>query len=273
MKLKKLAGFALAAIAVFSLAACGSSNKKESTSQLDKIKKAGVLKVATSADFPPFEFQTKVDGKNKIVGSDIDMMNAVGKELGVKVEFENMSFDSVLAYVQAGKADVAVSGISATAKREKTFAFTTNYYNPPQVVVVQKQNVDKLTKTADFKGKNMAAQKGSLQETLVTEKMPDASMVSLKQVPDMISELNQGTVDGVLLEKTIAQSYIAKNPNLALSKIEFETDESNGYAVALQKDSTDLQKELNTIIKKLIKEGKIDGYVEKNSTLANSSAE
>ena len=80
--MKKITGLVMALSALFIFAACGgggnntsdSSNAK-SEDQLAAIKKAGVLKVATSADYAPFEFHTMVDGKDKIVGADIDLVN------------------------------------------------------------------------------------------------------------------------------------------------------------------------------------------------------
>lgn len=149
--MKKITGLVMTLVALFSLAACGgggdktadSSNAK-SEDQLAAIKKAGVLKVATSADYAPFEFHTMVDGKDKIVGADIDLVNAIAKELGVKAEVSDMSFNTVLASLKEGKSDIAISAISATPERKEQFAFTDNYYNPPQVVIINKKTKTNL---------------------------------------------------------------------------------------------------------------------------------
>ena len=109
--------------ALATLGACGSSNttaQGQEKDQLAAIKKSGVLKVATSADYAPFEFHTMVDGKDKIVGSDIDLAKAIAKELGVKAEVSDMNFNTVLASLKEGKADLAISAISATDERKQT---------------------------------------------------------------------------------------------------------------------------------------------------------
>ena len=64
-----------------------------------------------------------VNGKDTLVGADIELAKAIGEKLGVKVEFSVMSFDNVLANVQSGKADIAIAGISVTDERKKVYDF------------------------------------------------------------------------------------------------------------------------------------------------------
>src|SRR5699024_6707997 len=135
-RMKKITGLVMTLVALVTLAACGggndksadSSSKEKTEDQLAAIKKAGVLKVATSADYAPFEFHTMVDGKDKIVGADIDLVNEIAKELGVKAEISDMSFNTVLASLKKGESDIAISAISATKERKEQFNFTDNYY-------------------------------------------------------------------------------------------------------------------------------------------------
>lgn len=94
----------------------------------------GTLIMATNAEFPPYE--SMADGE--IVGIDVDMMNAVCDELGMKLEIENMEFDSVIAAVNSGKADVAVAGLSVTPEREKNVSFTQGYTTTKQVIITRK---------------------------------------------------------------------------------------------------------------------------------------
>lgn len=92
---------------------------------IEAIKSKGKLVVALNPDFAPFEYQKVVDGKNQIVGSDIELAKAIATELGVELELSPMSFDNVLASVQSGKADLAISGVSKTDERSKVFDFST----------------------------------------------------------------------------------------------------------------------------------------------------
>ena len=267
--MKKITGIIVTALALFALGAFGSSGGSSSSSsdksdnQLAAIKKSGVLKVATSADYAPFEFHTMVDGKDKIVGSDIDLVNEIAKELGVKAEVSDMSFNTVLASLKEGKSDIAISAISATDERKEQFDFTDNYYNPPQVVVINKKNKDAYTSTDALKDKNVGAQKGSIQEDVVKTQIEGSKLVTIDKVPNMVVEVNQGSLDAMVVEKTIAESYIAQNPDLTIADITLKPSADEAFAIALPKGSSDLQKELNTIIKKLNDEGKVDEFIKK----------
>lgn len=273
--MKKYLGMLTVLFALATLGACGSSNttaQGQEKDQLATIKKSGVLKVATSADYAPFEFHTMVDGKDKIVGADIDLAKAIAKELGVKAEVSDMNFNTVLASLKEGKADLAISAISATDERKQQFDFTDNYYNPPQVVIINKKNKEIYRNANDLKDKNVGAQKGSIQEELVKTQLKGAKLVTIDKVPNMIVEVNQGSLAATVVEKTIAESYIAQNPDLMIADISLEPAPDEAFAIALPKESSQLQKELNQIIKKLNNEGKIEGFIQKNNELAEKTA-
>ncbi|EOS7881097.1 transporter substrate-binding domain-containing protein [Enterococcus hirae] len=273
--MKKFFGMLTVLFALATLGACGSSNttaQGQEKDQLAAIKKSGVLKVATSADYAPFEFHTMVDGKDKIVGSDIDLAKAIAKELGVKAEVSDMNFNTVLASLKEGKADLAISAISATDERKQQFDFTDNYYNPPQVVIINKKNKEIYRNANDLKDKNVGAQKGSIQEELVKTQLKGAKLVTIDKVPNMIVEVNQGSLAVTVVEKTIAESYIAQNPDLMIADISLEPAPDEAFAIALPKESSELQKELNQIIKKLNDEGKIEEFIQKNNELAEKTA-
>lgn len=273
--MKKFFGMLTVLFTLATLAACGSSNttaQGQEKDQLAAIKKSGVLKVATSADYAPFEFHTMVDGKDKIVGSDIDLAKAIAKELGVKAEVSDMNFNTVLASLKEGKADLAISAISATDERKQQFDFTDNYYNPPQVVIINKKNKEIYRNANDLKDKNVGAQKGSIQEELVKTQLKGAKLVTIDKVPNMIVEVNQGSLAATVVEKTIAESYIAQNPDLMIADISLEPAPDEAFAIALPKESSQLQKELNQIIKKLNDEGKIEEFIQQNNELAEKTA-
>ena len=109
------------------------------------------MTIALNPHFAPFEFKTIQDGKDTIAGADIEIAKAIGDELGVKVKFSEMSFDNVLASVQSGKADIAISGISATKERQKIFDFSDTYYDSETVLLVKKDATEKTYKQiSDF---------------------------------------------------------------------------------------------------------------------------
>ena len=253
--------------ALTSLAACSSS-----TNTLDKVKNKGTLTVALNPHFAPFEFKTIQDGKDTIAGADIEIAKAIGDELGVKVKFSEMSFDNVLASVQSGKADIAISGISATKERQKIFDFSDTYYDSETVLLVKKDATETYKQISDFSKKSIAVQKGSIQENIAKANLSDVNVVSLAQPGEAINELKSGQVEGVVLEKAIAKGYVDQNSDLTMSDIALKSDSNDAYAVAMPKGSDDLKAKVNKIIAKLKKEGKIDSYVQDAYALSLKSS-
>lgn len=253
--------------ALTSLAACSSS-----TNTLDKVKNKGTLTMALNPHFAPFEFKTIQDGKDTIAGADIEIAKAIGDELGVKVKFSEMSFDNVLASVQSGKADIAISGISATKERQKIFDFSDTYYDSETVLLVKKDATETYKQISDFSKKSIAVQKGSIQENIAKANLSDANVVSLAQPGEAINELKSGQVEGVVLEKAIAKGYVDQNSDLTMSDIALKSDSNDAYAVAMPKGSDDLKAKVNKIIAKLKKEGKIDSYVQDAYALSLKSS-
>lgn len=273
MKMKKMILGIVAVTAVLALTACGSDKKADPNHYVDQIKDKKTLTVALNPEFAPFEFQVIKDGKNTIVGSDVDLANEIGKALGVKVKFQAMDFNNVLASVESGKADIAISGISATPERQKAYDFSTSYYTAQNVMIVKKSQADAYQNLAAFDGKKVAAQKGTVQENIVKDQVKGANLVSLTKNGQMINELKNGTVSGVVFEEPIAKAYVAANPDLAIvTNIKFDSSKSDSYAIAMPKDSGNLKKEIDKVITQLKADGKIEEFVKTNFELSQTAA-
>ena len=106
-------------VAIFGmlLSACGGG----ANTHLGKIKATGTIKIGTSADYPPFE---SVDASGNKTGFDIDLMTEIAKRMGVKLEWVDMPFDSLIAGVQEGKIDGAISAFNFSEERDKVVDFT-----------------------------------------------------------------------------------------------------------------------------------------------------
>ena len=94
----------------------------------------GTLTMATNATFQPYEYY---DGDN-IVGIDVDIAKAICDKLGYELKIEDMSFETILASVNSGKADFGAAGMTVTPEREESVDFTDTYANATQVVIVRK---------------------------------------------------------------------------------------------------------------------------------------
>lgn len=116
--MKKIFSLVLAMFMMLSLVGCN-KNQNTTVDELGKIKKAGKIVLGTSADYPPYEFHKVIDGKDEIVGFDIEIAKQIAKDLGVELEIKDMKFDGLLAALQAGKIDFIVSGMTPTEERKR----------------------------------------------------------------------------------------------------------------------------------------------------------
>jgi len=247
---------------VFALTAC--SGKKDGASsdagKLEQIKQSGKLVLGTSADYPPFEFHKEINGKDEIVGFDIEIAKAIAAELGVELEIKDMKFDGLLAALNTGKVDIVIAGMNPTEDRKKAVDFSDIYYREVQSVVVRAESVDLIKTLDDLKGKKVAVQKGTTMEAMAQQHMPESEIKGLGRVTDVVLELKNSKVDAVVMEKPVAKAYVLANPELKLTEIEL-SPEDTGFAVAVKKGNEDLVTKTNEILKSLVDQGKIDEFV------------
>lgn len=95
----------------------------------------GTLVMATNAEFPPYEYKES----DNIVGFDVDIMTAICDKLGYELQIDDMAFDSIIAAVQSGKADVGCAGMTVTEDRMKNVLFSDPYTESNQVIIVRKK--------------------------------------------------------------------------------------------------------------------------------------
>lgn len=260
--LKKIIAVSLVTISMFAFSACGSKKK----SSLENIKEKKELVLGTSADFPPYEFHKSVNGKDEILGADIEIAKQVAKDLGVKLTIKDMKFDGLLASLDQGKVDMVISGMTPTEERKKNVDFSDIYYKSVQTIVVKKSDKDKFKGIKDFDGKKIGVQKGSIQEGIAEKQLPKAKPVALSKISDLVLALNSGRIDGAIIEFPVATSYTNSNKDLVISDIKVTTEEA-GSAVAMKKGSEDLVKEVNKTLDKLKKDKLIDKYITEASKL------
>lgn len=280
--MKKILSLLMAFALVISLTACGGSstpseNKEQKAEQqgagltVDAIKQKGKLVVATNAEFAPYEFHIVKDGKDEIVGFDMDIAKALADSLGVELEIRDMDFDLIISEVQSGKADIAIAGITPTEEREKQVDFSNLYFITEQTVVVKKENLDKFKSEEDLKGKKIGSQLGSIQQEIAS-KIEGAEQAAYPSITSLIIDVQTNKIDALVLTKTVAEQYVKQHEDLAIAEnIRFKEYEE-GSAVALPKGSQELVDYVNEFIKKAKEDGTIDGLWNKNEELSQSQA-
>lgn len=238
-----------------------SNNSSEtSTSTLSEIKEKGKIVVGTSADYPPYEFHKEIDGKDQIVGIDVSIAKEVAKDLGVELEIKDMDFDGLLVSLQAGKSDLVFAAMNPTDERRENADFSDIYNKENNVFIVRKGDENSIKSLDDLKNKKIGVQKGSVQESLVKENLPEAETKGLSKATDLVLDLKNNKVDAILLDSPVAKFNSENNSDIALTPVTLAAAE-DGAAIAMRKGSTELQTEINKTIKRLKDEGKIDEFV------------
>lgn len=262
--LKKLLALGLVAVLATGLVGCGnksSDNSGGNQTALEQIKKNKKLVVATSPDYPPFEFMVSENGKSKIVGADIDLAQKIADKLGVELELKAMDFDALLPALQAGKVDMVITGMTPNEKRKKAVDFSDIYFKGENAVIVNAKDAGKFTSEDQLKKAKLGVQKGSTQETYVKDNLKVTNYKALVAVPDLIADMKNGNIDAVVLNSKVAGINVTKYDGIKVVenlKLTSGGDEE-AMAVAIKKgDNADLIKLTNEVIKELQDSGEYD---------------
>ena len=243
----------LTAAALF-MAGCGGSEKTPASSAAAGEK---IIRVGSETTFPPFEF---TDG-DKYVGFDIDLADAVIKQMGGKMEFKSMGFDALIPAVQSGQIDLIAAGLDATPERAKQVAFSDVYFDQSGYVMVVRKDNDQIKDWDDLNGKIVGAQVGTHPVDIAN----DCKAGQVKQFDSNTQgfmELQAKTVDAVIIDKAVGMYYLKQGADKDL-KIIGAPKESAGMVFAMKKDNTKLQADVNKALKELKANGTYDKIFEK----------
>jgi len=252
------------------LLSVGFAKKNEGNAGGEKKKK---IIVGTSADYPPYEFHATVDGKDVIVGFDIEIAKEIAKDMNVELEIKDMNFSGLLAALSAEKVDMVISGLTPTEDRKKNADFSKIYYTATHGIVMKKEDAATLKSIEELNGKVVGVQQGSIQADMAKEKITNAKEIKeVAKITDLVLMLKTGKVDAIIMEKPVAESYVKSNSEIALTSVEV-TDETGGSAIAFKKGNTELVEQANKTIDRLIAEGKIEQFLTEANKLAEEVKE
>ena len=244
--MKKVFMLLMAMVMVVMMAGCGGGEKK--AAQAPKV-----LKVGTEPTFAPFEFQK--EGSKEFDGFDMDLIRAIGKQLNMKVEILNMGFDALIPAINAGNIDLAIAGMSITPDRQKAVDMSDPYYVSGLVVVVGKDNAA-VKSVNDLGNKGIAVQIGTTGAERAA-KVPGAKVKNFNTNAEVFLELKNKGVDAVIIDKPVAEYFLATGGGKEYAKIVGDTMEAESYGISLKKNSP-LTKEINKALLDLKKNGEYD---------------
>lgn len=250
--MKKLLVFLMVAAMIVSFAAC-SATKNEAAPQ-EEAGQTTVLKMATNAAFPPYEYKEGGD----FVGIDVEIATAIAEELGAKLEVVDMEFDSIIASVQAGETDFGMAGMTVTDERKEMIDFTSSYATGVQVVIIPEGS--DIASLDDLNGKKIGVQLGTTGDIYATDDYGAENVTEYGKGADAIIALKGGDVDAVIIDNEPAKAFVAENEGLAILETEYAVED---YAIAVSKENTELLDSINKALEKLTADGTIDKIIAK----------
>ena len=224
----------------------------------------GKLVMATNATFPPYEYY---DADKQIVGIDVEVAGLIAEKLGLELEVSDMEFDSIIAAVKQGKADIGMAGITITEERKKNVAFSDTYTKATQMIIVQEGSA--IASPDDLKDVKIGVQTGTTGDLYVSDLSEDGVEVTqFSKGIDAVIALTQGKVDAVVIDGEPAKVFVEGNEGLVLLDEAFTEEE---YAIAVAPENEELLEQINTALAELEESGELQAVVDKY--ISSDSAE
>jgi len=211
------------------------------------------LVVATSADFPPFEF---INDNGEYDGFDIHVARAIANYLDMELRIDNMDFTSVIPSVTTGASDIGIAAITANDERRVSVDFSTPYFKSELVVVVRSDdNITSVQRLTDwgYTG-SVAVQLNTTGDLMAGWFLEDADIRRYERVSDMVTEINVRRVEAIIVDIEAAHQLVNNYSGLRILNEKLAIEE---YSIAVSKNNPVLAEKINNSIRYLIASGEM----------------
>ncbi|MFC5694798.1 cystine ABC transporter substrate-binding protein [Pseudomonas sp. GCM10022186] len=223
---------------------------------LQDIQQKGAIKVGLEGTYPPFNYQ---DESGKLTGFEVELAEALAKELGVKAEFQPTKWDGILAALESKRLDVVINQVTISDERKKKYDFSTPYTVSGIQALVRKGTEGDIRTAADLAGKKVGVGLGTNYEQWLKDNVPQADIRTYDDDPTKFQDLNVGRIDAILVDRLAAFEMVEKTGGrLAVTGEPFSRQEAG---IALRKGNPELLAAIDKALAKL----KADGTLKKLS--------
>lgn len=224
-----------------------------------KVRDAGVLRVGSDIAYAPVEF-FDTDGKTAI-GIDPDLGAALGKVLGVRLEFQNGTFDGLITALRSQRIDLVMSALSDTPERQKLIDFV-DYFTAGTSILVRKGNPENITTLDDFCGRTIALQRGTTQEEVATKQAATCrqrgkplKVLAFDRDTEALLQVKQGRAVADMNDFPVA-AYNAKTAGGGNDfEVVGEQIQAGPYGIGVRKQDTEVRDALQQALQRLIDDG------------------
>ncbi len=224
-------------IAAAAVAACVLLQPAHAGPRLDRIMDTKVLRVGTPGDYRPFAIQA--DGRYS--GHDIDVVELMAKEMGVRVEYVPTTWPQLMKDIQADRFDVAVGGITRNVARIRQVEMLPGYAPFGKVALVRAADKDKYRSVADLNqpGVRVIKNPGGTNETFVLEHLKSAQVSTHDKNAEIPALIADGKGDVMITETYEALHYAKADPRLYAAFVAAPLTPQNTLGFMLPKDDAD----------------------------------
>ncbi|MFC7440010.1 basic amino acid ABC transporter substrate-binding protein [Laceyella putida] len=254
MVLWKKAGFCLLLVSlVWVLSGCGQGGKEGEPGEQ-------IVKVGTDAAYPPFESQT---GDQKLVGFDMEVMEAIAKAGGFKVQIQHTGWDPLFEGINSQKVDAGISAITITEDRKEQYDFSDPYFDAKQQILLPSDSQVKTLK--ELQGKKIGVQSATTGEFVVHEAFGKTypHLKGYDDTPTAIEDLKLGRLDAVVADKGIVLEYIKRLGPDKFKAVEDPSFPPEQYGIIVKKGNKALLDKINAGLKKIKEDGTYDKLYKK----------
>jgi lysine-arginine-ornithine-binding protein len=217
------------------------------------------LNLCVEGAYPPFS-ETAADGS--IVGFDIDIGQALCKEIGETCELVKVDWDGIIPALLEKKCDAIVASMSITDERRQVIDFTAKYYNTPARFVAPKESELEFTPEG-LAGKTVGVQRGTIHQAFMEGEFPEATLQTYGTQDEMVLDLTSGRLDAVMADSVALDLGFLKTP--AGADYTFFGDpysipkyHGRGAGIGVRKEDTELRDKLSAAIAAIRASGEYD---------------
>lgn len=239
----------LASLAASIFAVATTNQALAADSLLDRINNKGTITVGTEGTYPPFSYH---DESNKLTGYDVEVTRAVAEKLGVKVEFKETVWDSMMAGLKAGRFDIVANQVALTTPERRATFDRSEPYNWSGEVILARADETRVTKPEDVKGLKAAQAISSNHGELAVKNQ--AEIVPVDGLSQSVMLLKQKRADVTFNDELAVLDFLKKDPNSGL-KILWESDDKLGSGFIVNKGNDEALAKISAAVLELQKDG------------------